>query len=146
MSALLQQHTEILLALVLLVLVVSGITLRNFIYKEQVASNGEIIVVRKLKFRLPVWLSARKARARKSYNSAQRDLLSQLFTLQKLISGLTVFMLGLAAFGTVLYNTINNSSGVFVSPLLIAYLIIGIVCAPLGVLLISRRNKNNPFK
>ena len=146
MSALLQQHTEILLALVLLVVVVSGITLRNFFYKERVASNGEIVVVRKLKFRRPVWLSARKARKRKTYNSAQRDLLSQLFMLQKLISGLTVFMLGLAAFGTVLYNTINNSSGVFVSPLLIAYLIIGIVCAPLGVLLISQRNKNNPFK
>ena len=146
MSAFLQQHTEILLALVLLVLFVSGITVRNFLYKKQVASNGEIIVVRKVKFRLPVRLSARKRKARKSYNNAQRDLLSRIFTLQALIFGLSVFMLGLTALGTIFYNIINNISGVFISPLLIAYLIIGIICAPLGVLLISQRNKNNPFK
>ena len=146
MSIFLQQHTEILLVVVLLVLFVSGITLRNLFFKKQVASNGEVTVVRKVKFRLPVWLNARKARARKSYNEAQRDLLSQLFTLQALTFGLAVFMLGVTALGTVLYKTINASSGAFISPLLIAYLIIGIVCAPLGMLLISRRNKNNPFK
>ena len=147
MSSFLQQHTEILLALALLVLFVSGISLRNFLFEEQVARNGEIIVVRKLKFRLPAWLSTRKARARKPYNNVQRDLLSRLFALQALVFGLAVFMLGLAALGTVLYNTISNSNstGAFISPLLIAYLIIGIICAPLGVLLISQRNRNNPF-
>ncbi|MDC0435300.1 hypothetical protein OAM69_06655 [bacterium] len=146
MSAFLQQHTEILLALVLLVLFVSGITLRNFLYEKQVASNGEIIVVRKVKFRRPVWLRGKTRRARKSYNNAQRNLLSRIFTLQALIFGLSVFMLGLTALGTIFYNIINNISGVFISPLLIAYLIVGIICAPLGVLLISRRNKNNPFE
>ena len=145
MSSFLQQHTEILLALALLVLFVSGISLRNFLYEKQVARNGEVIVVRKVKFRLPAWLSTRKRPARKSYNNVQRDLLSRLFALQALVFGLAVFMLGLAALGTVLYNTINNSTGAFISPLLIAYLIVGIICAPLGVLLISQRNRNNPF-
>lgn len=148
LSSFYHQYTELLWALLLLVAMATGIVLRNFLYIRQVADNGKVTSTPRFKFHL-LFRRSKNIRCTdrpKPYTGKQRRLLARFFSLQTTIFGLTVFMLGLASLGFVLMIVIENNDQSFISPLSISCLLIGAICATLGVLLIYRRDKNNPFK